>query len=857
MQPPTGLVTLLFTDIERSSDLWQEHGAAFQPVLDRHNALLRAAAQAAGGFEVKTVGDAFFLAFPEAGKAVRFALEAQLALQECDWSQILPALPELRVRIGIHAGEPILARHPDGKVDYFGPPVNRTARIEAAGHGGQVIVSGLVRELAAGSLPEGASFIDQGVHRLKGVGEEHLWQLAHPRLRSEFPPLSTLDPQRHNLPRPDGPYIGREGDLEGWLELVRNPATRLVSLIGFGGMGKTRTALHLAELLLDDFPQGVWWVELEEARDPEGALQRIALAFRLPPQASTPVRDQVFGYLRERKLLLVLDNGEQVEGLPRLVADLLAAAPGVTVLATSRKPLELRNERRVELRPLAQAEAVELFADSARSRRDDWELTPENREDVAELCRQLEGVPLAIELAASRVVGMTPREMLSRLDQQFRLLQSRSPDLPPRQRALRGAIDWSYDLLAEEDREAFAQLGVFAGSFEMEAAEAVCDCFDPFESVLELRKHSLLQAETDPETQQTRFRMLRTVRSYARERLKDLPGGGAQFLDAHARYYLQFAEERVRRLSGRAGPAALAGLRRELENLRAALDWRKEVGPRELCCRLAAALYVPFYRLGLWSDARHVLETGLSEAEDEVPLPVRADLETAYASILDDTGRTGEALGHAQRALELRRRNGEAGPLADTLNVLGLVFQHEGRLDEAEAHFREALAALPESDAPRRGKLLHNLAYLASARGEWREAERGFQEALEERRRSSEPRAEAETRAMLGAVNQGLAAEAPPEERSRRLAAARALHEETLAFFREAGDRFWEGVALYNLGEVTYDTDRPEDAVGLFRRADALFSELSAAPAAATREWLERLRAELGPERFENASKNP
>lgn len=837
--PPTGLVTLVFTDIEGSSDLWQQFGEAFQPVLDQHNRIMREAADRWSGFEVKTVGDAFFLVFPRAPDALRFALEAQLAFAAFDWSRLLPGLSELRVRMGLHAGEPILARHPSGLVDYFGPAVNRAARIGGAGHGGQVILSDVTRELSEPDLPADVSFLDRGVHRLKGVGEDYLWQLAHPGLRTDFPPLSTLDPERHNLPRPASPYVGREKELAHWLSVLRQPGTRLVSLLAFGGMGKTRSALHLAELLIDDFQHGVWWVELEEARESESALHRIALALRLALQKDTPVREQLHAYLKERELLLVLDNVEQIEGAGRMVSDLLAAAPRLKLLATSRRPLEVRQERRIELNPLPGEEAETLFVESARSRREDFALTAENRGDVRELCRRLEGVPLAIELAASRIVGMTPREMLERLNQQFRLLQTRSPDLPPRQRALRGAIDWSYDLLGEEDRELFAQLAVFAGGFEMDAAEKVCEAFDVFEGVMELRKHSLLRAETDPETQQTRFTMLQSVRSYAEEKLAELPEAGATYRQRHAEYFLRFAEDWIRSLPE---AASTQGMRRELDNLRTALVWWKDHGPGGLCARLAAAFYHPLYRLGLWSEARRVLEAGQEAVAtlDESADRTRADLDTATASLLDDLGDFPEAGAYVERALTLRKASGEPGPLADTLNVAGLVAQHEERLEDAERCFREALVLLTDRDAARRGKLYHNLAYLAATRGAMEEAITGFETAIAERRRADDSRGEAESAAMLGAMHHMLGDQSEAGRPARYAEAAR-LYGEALAVFRRVGDRYWEAVVLHNLGELSHATGEKASAREHFQQAERIFRDLNAKQAEASREWLQKL----------------
>jgi predicted ATPase/class 3 adenylate cyclase len=620
---PSGEVTLAFTDIEGSSELSERYQAAFEPVREEHFRLLREAAARWNGIEVGTAGDSLVLVFAEPSDAVRWAVEAQRALLQHAWP-LLPSPPphpplekggpggvrasgvrvEPRVRIGLHTGEPFVSRRPDGAPDCFGPAVNRAARVEEAAHGGQILLSEATRAPALPALPPEIAFHNHGTHRLRGVGEEHLWQALHPGLPRDFPPLRTLNPERHNLPLPPTPFIGREAEIAAWHERLLRPATRLLTLTGFGGMGKTRAALHLAELCAGEFADGVWWIALEEARTAGDVIRRIVRQMRVPVQPHPATEVQLANYLSDRRLLLVLDNVEQVAGAADAIRDLLQAAPGVTCLVTTRRALDLQAEHVVELRPLPASDAERLFLDRARARQVGFDLTDENAADVAELCRHLDGIPLAIELAASRIVGMTPREILHRLNERFRLLQTRAPDLPTRQRALRAAIDWSYDLLAEEDRSLFAQLAVFAGGFTMEDAEAVCEESDIFEGVMELRRHSFLRAETDPETQQTRFLMLESLRAYAGERLREAPNMEQQVRRRHAEHFLAYFRERLDRLRTPEEVAALRQMEANADNLRAALEWAQKEALPELRARLALTLFVagaPTQVVSQWS----------------------------------------------------------------------------------------------------------------------------------------------------------------------------------------------------------------------------------------------------------------
>jgi predicted ATPase/class 3 adenylate cyclase len=828
---PTGVVTLVFTDIEGSSALWETHGERFAPVLAEHNRLLRAAAARWGGVEVKTEGDAFFLAFARADAAILFAVDAQRAIAAHPWPDVLPGVAALRVRIGMHTGAPIVDRHPDGALDYFGPVVNRAARVGGAGYGGQIVVSDATLALAQSELPPEIAAENLGRHRLKGVGEETLWQIGHPALPARFPPLKTLSGAKHNLPDPATPFIGREDEIARWTAWLREDATRLVTLVGFAGHGKTRLALQIAERLVDEFADGVWWVALEEARDGEAMLARIAHELRIHLSPQPTLHEQVLQFHRDRQLLLVLDNLEQIPDAAGVVAAILSAGPRVKCLVTTRRALEIRWERRAEVSPLALSEAAHLFVERARSRRPDFESTAEIAPDIEELCRRLEGVPLAIELAASRITVLAPGEMLPRLHERFRLLQTRAPDLPPRQRALRGAIDWSYDLLHPEERALLAQLAVFAGGFDLRAAEAICADFDVLEGVAELRRHSLLGVDGGRE--RTRFTMLESVRAYALEKLAAQPDA-PEHHGRHARYFLQLAQRCSARLRTRDEAKALDEFFAERANLRAALDWAQS--DASLCADLALAAGEPLYRCGLWDEARAALQIGRDAAER---LPgadaTRAALDLRLASLAHDTGDPA-AMALAEAALRGFEALHDAAGRADALNLLGLLATDGGDWQTAQTLFERSLGLRPEGDHHGRAIAQHNLARLAARGGRDDEAQRRYEEALRRRRAGGDARGEAETLGNLGALIflRGDHAE------------ARRLYRQSLELRRALRDRVGIALMLFNLAEVAEGEQDPARAVTLYVHAARIFHELGSPFARAADEALRNLAARLG-----------
>jgi predicted ATPase/class 3 adenylate cyclase len=838
---PEGIITLMFTDIKGSTGLWETMGDRFRPVLDRHNGLIRELIQRWDGYEVKSQGDSFMVAFGRATDAVQCALDIQRTFAQEPWPE---AVGELLVRIGIHTGEPFLGYDPAGRPDYFGPVVNRAARVEMAGHGGQTLITHVTHDTVEGALTTDVELRDLGRHRLRGLEQpELLFEVRHPDLPPrEFPPLRTLDTLRTNLPVNPSTFVGREQELANLRRLLNRSETRLLTLFGFGGMGKTRTALQLAEICAADFQEGVWWIELEEVTHGEGMVQRIAdrLSIHLQPQPS--VREQLWSYLHDREALLVLDNTEQIPDAPRVVNELLRAAPKVKCIVTTRKALELQAEQLVEIRPLAGSEAERLFVDRARTRKEDFDLTPENRADVAELCRRLEGVPLAIELAASRIVGMTPREILSRLNERFRLLQSRSPHLPPRQRALRGAIDWSYDLLAEEDQSLLAQLSVFAGGFTLAHAEEVCDAFDVFEGVQELRRHSLLSAETDASTQSTRYGMLESVREYAMEKLREFPDEGAAVRQAHADYFLRFGEERAALRRTREEAQALDELGGEFDNLRAGMNWAQSIGEGRVCGRLALALYEVLYCRGFWAEARRRLETGLQAVEQEPDdtRELRAKLLHFLSGISLDMGDTGGAQALAERSLALYRELADPLGTAAGLNLVGYIAAEREEVETTRQLFEEALDLLPPQQHWRQAIVLHNLARLASRAAQPEEARRLYEQALEHRRAAGDTRGEAETLGNLGAIAH-IAGDYP---------AANRLYHQSLELRRAVRDRHGIAVMLHNLGELAEAEGDLQRAAALFINAERIFLDLPSAFVSAPRGFLRKLEDRLGAERW-------
>jgi predicted ATPase/class 3 adenylate cyclase len=556
---PSGTVTFLLTDIEGSTRLWELYPESMRPALVRHDALISETVHRQGGTVIRSrgEGDSLFAVFARATDAVAAAGAAQQQLQAEKWSTPTP----LRVRMALHTGEADLRGG-----DYYGSAVNRCARLRAAAHGGQVLLSGATQALVQDQLPEGISLHDLGEHRLKDlVRPERIYQLRHPDLPADFPPLKTLDTRPNNLPVQPTPLLGREGELETARGLLRQDDVRLLTLTGPGGTGKTRLGLQAAADLADEFEDGVFFIALASVSDPELVGSAIAQALGVRETGEPSFSQSLKRALREKQLLLLLDNFEQVLPAGRLVSELLASCPRLKLLVTSRAALHLRGEREFPVPPLAlpdprrlpavetllQYAAVGLFIQQALAVKPDFAVTNENAPAVAEICHRLDGLPLAIELAAARVKLLSPQRMLSRLESRLNLLTGGARDLPARQQTLRGAITWSYDLLEAEEKSLFQRLAVFVGGCTLEDAEAVCSSngdleLDVLGGTGSLVDKSLLRHEERGEDE-ARLTMLETIREYALERLEE-SGERDELRRRHAHHFLELAEAAAPRI---------------------------------------------------------------------------------------------------------------------------------------------------------------------------------------------------------------------------------------------------------------------------------------------------------------------
>jgi predicted ATPase/class 3 adenylate cyclase len=612
---PTGTITFLFTDIEGSTRLLATLGDAFHVVLDRHHRILRASVAGNGGQVVSTEGDAFFAVFRQAPAAVTAVLAAQRALSAEHW----PNDTQVRVRMGLLTGEGAL-----GGDNYAGLDVHRAARIAAAAHGGQVVLADSTRGLVAHALSDDVSLRDLGEHRLKDLPKpEHLFQLVVADLPADFPALRSLDARPNNLPAPISSFVGRGREIGEVVDMLAG--ARLLTLTGPGGTGKTRLALRAASELLDEYRHGCWFVPLETLTDPELVPPALANALGVVVPGGRPAIDVLEEWLADRELLLVLDNFEQVTSAGPLIARLLAAAPGVRVLATSRTPLHVYGEAEYPVPPLAtlselraaatsvealsQYEAVQLFIERAVAAKPSFSVSNSNAPAVAEICVRLDGLPLAIELAAARVKLLSPEQILARLGHSLSLLASSASDLPERQRTLNGAIDWSYRLLTAEEQRLFARLSVFAGGIELEAAEAVIapglelDAFDGLASLVD--KSLLRSLELADET---RFAMLETLRQYAADLLAADDAERAAAVRRHAAFFFDLARRSEHELTGINQASWLDRLEREDDNLRAAFGAAESVGLLDEALLAAGAVWRFWQQRGRFAEARSIFD---------------------------------------------------------------------------------------------------------------------------------------------------------------------------------------------------------------------------------------------------------
>jgi predicted ATPase/Tfp pilus assembly protein PilF len=682
--------------------------------------------------------------------------------------------------------------------DYFGPPLNRVARLLSAAHGGQVLLSAAAQEIARDQLPAGAALMDLGERRLKDLFRpERVFQLLAAGLPSEFPPLRTLEAYRNNLPLQPTPLIGREKEVAHVCNLLRGDETRLLTLTGPGGTGKTRLALQAAADLLDDFSDGTFFVPLATLTEAELFSSAVAETLGVRETGEQPLDETLKDYLSERRLLLVLDNFEQVLEAAPTITELLAEAPGLKVLATSRAPLGLYGEHEFPVPPLTmpdlkhppplesltQYEAVELFVERAQAVKPEFEVTNESAPAVAEICVRLDGLPLAIELAAARIKMLPPKAMLQRLTSRLKLLTGGARDLPERQRTLRATIEWSFALLDQGEQVLFARLAVFSGGRTLEAIEAICDAegdlpVDVFEGVSSLLDKSLLRQEEGPGGE-PRFVMLETVHEFAREKLQESAEAG-EIKRTHTEYFLTLAEEAYPELKGANQLQWLERLEVEHDNMRAALSWASEHKEVEVALRLGDALWLFWSTRGYQSEGRRWLQEAL--AIDGSVLPeVRA---MALAGI----GRLAFEQGDYDRAQEACEEG------------LGLLANEARESSEAKLW------------------LLERLGWVAWAREEYEQAKQLFEESLAPSRKMKDTWWLATSLLGLALVTHSLG----DYER------ATELYEQSMDLFREQGDKRRLSTCLNNLAMMVYSQGDLGRAAKLTLESVALVRELGA-----------------------------
>ena len=771
--PPSGTVTFLFTDIEGSTLLLERLGPAWGPTLDAHHALLHSAIEGAGGQQVNTNGDSVFAVFARPADAVAAAAAAQRALAAAEWPEGVP----LRVRMGLHTGEAQRAGQ-----DFAGLDVHRAARISAAAHGGQVLLSSATRVLSEPGLPEGVRLHDLGEHRLKDLSRpERLHQLCIDGLPTEFPPPRTLDAWRDALPAQSTTFVGREREVAEARALLEG--TRILTLTGPGGTGKTRLALRVAAESAEEYRDRAVFVGLAALEDPSLVVSTIAAAVGVQEEAGRPILTSLTDRLAGMEVLLVLDNYEQLLPAAPLVGELVAAAPSVRVLATSRAPLRLTGEREYHVAPLAlpdtaagatpeaiaESEAVALFVERARAIDPGFALGPENAPAVAAICAALDGLPLAIELAAARVRLLSPRAIMERLGTSLHLLTGGARDRPERQRTLRGAIQWSHDLLAPAGQTMFRRLSAFAGGWSLEAAEAVCSPagaheLDTLEALDALVQHSL--ARRDDGASAPRFRMLQTIREFGLERLAE-SGEEAETRDRHARFFLALAEEAAPELTGPGQAAWLDRLARDHDNIRGALRWSVEADRAETGLLIAAAIWRFWQLRDHLAEGEARLTELLAAPSAAAATPARAAGVNALASVVYWRGDYAAARDRYGEALELYVALGD---------------------DAGEADVRASLG------------------WVAAATGDRATARRRFAEAADSARARGD-------RTSLGFALQGLGMSAL---RDGDRPAARVALEEAIDLLRASGDRFGLANALYDHGRVLVaDGERDRGKVAL------------------------------------------
>lgn len=822
MKLPTGTVTFLFTDIEGSSKLWEQYPEAMSASLAQHNVLLRRVIEAHGGYIFKLWGDAVYAAFDTATDALNAAVQAQRELSRRSWGE----LGQLRVRMALHTGA---AEARDR--DYFGPTLNRCARLLSAAHGSQILLSAATEELVRDALPKDVSLRSLGLHRLKDLQRpEHIFQVIDPELLTEFSSLRTLNAVPNNLPIQLTSFIGREREMKEVKELLTQ--TRLLTLTGSGGCGKTRLALQVAADLLEDYPDGVWFVDLSVLADSALVPSTVAVTLGIHEEPGRPALATLAEVLKPRTLLLILDNCEHLVGAcAQLAETLLRTCPNLRILATSREALGIAGEvawrvpslslpqpheltQTDSLARITQYEAIRLFIERAEASSPEFKVNPHNIKAIVQICQRLDGIPLAIELAAARVKALSVEQIAARLDDRFRLLTGGSRTALPRQQTLRAMMDWSYELLNERERILFRRLSAFAGGFTLEAAEAVCaDEQIPAYEIIDLLTNLVSKSLVVFSDEEARYRLLETVRQYARDKLLET-GEAARVRDHHRDWFLAFAERAESALQGPDQALWLKRLETEHDNLRAALEWSS--ADSETGLRLASALWFFWYLRGYVSEGREWLKQFLTKAA-QASSSLRAKAlygASMLARAQDDYALATRLL---EESLALYRATRDNRGVALALGNLGMIALAQGDYARATKLHEESLEHFRKlEDRVGIASALSELGNVAMYQNDLVQAERLLEESLVLSRAAQDDQGIALALRRLGAVlfQKG--------ERAR----AKALLQESLELYRGLGAVPGLASVLNSLGMVALSEGDPQRAGKLLRESLAQYRDV-------------------------------
>jgi predicted ATPase/class 3 adenylate cyclase len=871
---PEGTVTFLFSDIQGSTRLWELHAAKMSPALARHDELVREVIEAHDGYVFKTVGDAFCAAFHTATNALSAAVETQRVLDAEEWNET-----PLKVRMALHTGS---AQSRGG--DYFGQPLNRVARLLSAGHGGQILLSLATEELVRDNLPDDISLRDMGDRRLKDlVRPERVFQVVGPELASDFPPLKTLDTLANNFPIQLTSFVGREQEMFEIKDLLQT--SHILTLTGSGGAGKTRLSQQVAADLIENFPDGAWLVELAALTEPIQVERSVAQVLGVQEEPNTRLIDSMVRAIREKKLLVILDNCEHLLDACAAVVDAMShSCPKIQFLCTSREPLGIAGERTyrvpslglppvhsspigsasdssllgtddgrsITASELTQYESVRLFIERATLSNAQFTVTNENAPAVAHLCVRLDGIPLALELAAASCRAMSVQEIHARLDNRFKLLTGGSRTALPRQKTLRALVDWSYDLLNDSERMLLMRLSVFGNGWTLEAAEHLCvlapigEDEDILQLLMSLVDKSLVIAESG--SSGTRFRLLQTIRSYGVDRLIE-SGDAAEVRSAHRDHYLELSHEATAHMRGIDQKKWLDRLEVEHDNLRVALQWcTEESAPGEKGLVLCSNLYSFWWIRGHWAEGRSWHERMLNLAASSADSSAKGNALMTAGNFALYQGDYATAQSLYEQSLAVRHGLESTADVALTLHSLAHVAQLKGDLLTAKPLYEQSIALKREnSDLQAMTSSMNNLANVLQDLHDFEGSRRLHEEALEVRRRLGATLDIAQTLQNLGC----LACEMGEYIR------AQGLFGEALALTVELRDVRSVGQLLDGFAEVASYSDQPVAAATLWGASESLRDSIGAPLYELDRErherMYQRMRDALGEEAFSDA----